>query len=67
MKRIRIENSIQMKRIRIKNIQVKRKRIKNIPFTARSLVVSDLRSETKHYRFEVRLETRHCRLKYVQR
>ena len=61
MKRIRIENSIQMKRIRIKNIrikniQVKRKRIKNIPFTARSLVVSDLRSETKH-----------CRLKYVQR
>ena len=34
MKRIRIENSIQMKRIRIKNIQVKRKRIKNIPFTA---------------------------------
>ena len=56
MKRIRIENSIQMKRIRIKNIQVKRKRIKNIPFTVRSLVVSDLRSETKH-----------CRLKYVQR
>ena len=56
MKRIRIENSLQMKRIRIKNIQVKRKRIKNIPFTARSLVVSDLRSETKH-----------CRLKYVQR
>ena len=56
MKRIRIENSIQMKRIRIKNIQVKRKRIKNIPFTVLSLVVSDLRSETKH-----------CRLKYVQR
>ena len=56
MKRIRIENSIQMKRIRINNIQVKRKRIKNVPFTARSLVVSDLRSETKH-----------CRLKYVQR
>ena len=56
MKRIRIENSLQMKRIRIKNIQVKRKRVKNIPFTACSLVVSDLRSETKH-----------CRLKYVQR